>query len=400
MNSHEREELLSAYLDDELSAEDRARVERWLADDAEYRRLHDELLSLRSDLQALPRHQLREDLAPAVLRRVEQQSQQSSTANTPAVPTAELPHRSGVAEWWSRRSGRTIFWPAVAVAAALMVALFNTRMDERDVALEDSALKRESGEAASPKSATAPADAKLASEVADEMPLGEGGQRERAVPELKVANDAEATPAAPFFAGRREASNVGAMKGAAPAAANAPAPADMPLQEPLQELHLYAETDLKRAIADREQVNLIQCDVTPAFLNENPLEKVLAGNKITYQRYAIPQADMKQNRAIRAQSELRADDDLGYAVQATPEQVETIVTELQQEQSRRRVSNLMVGLQQAPLAAESQSAAKPMPQQRVVPNAKDAQQPVTIYLRKQGAPQQAPAAAPAEAPQP
>jgi hypothetical protein len=190
------------------------------------------------------------------------------------------------------------------------------------------------------------------------------------------------------------------MKGAAPAAANAPAPADMPLQEPLQELHLYAETDLKRAIADREQVNLIQCDVTPAFLNENPLEKVLAGNKITYQRYAIPQADMKQNRAIRAQSELRADDDLGYAVQATPEQVETIVTELQQEQSRRRVSNLMVGLQQAPVEAESQRAAKPMPQQRVVPNAKDAQQPVTIYLRKQGAPQQAPAAAPAEAPQP
>jgi hypothetical protein len=188
------------------------------------------------------------------------------------------------------------------------------------------------------------------------------------------------------------------MKEAAPAAARG-----AQLQnEPLQELYLgmKAETDLKRAIENREQVNLIQCDVTPAFLNENPLEKVLAGNKITYQRYAIPQADLKQNRAIRAQSELRADDDLGYSVQATPEQVETIVTELQQEQTRRRVSNLAVGLQQAPADADSLSAAKPSAQQRVVLNAKDSQQPVTIYLRKQGSPQQAPVAEPVQAPQP
>jgi anti-sigma factor RsiW len=395
MDSREREELLSAYLDDELSAEDRARVEQWLADDADYRRLHEELMSLRSDLQALPRHQLRDDLAPAVLRRVEQQSKQKSTTNTPVAPTVELPERSAVAEWWSRRSGRTFFWPAVAVAAALMVALFNTRTDERDVALDDSALERDSGEAASPKSATAPFDSKLASEVADEMPLGAGAQKEGAVPELRIANDAETALTAPLSAERNESSRAGAMKVAAPAN-SVTAPADSPLQE----FQLYADTDFKRAIENREQVNLIQCDVTPAFLNENPLEKVLAGNKITYQRYAIPQADLKQNRAIRAQSELRSDDNLGYAVQATPEQVETIVIQLKEEQDRRRVSNLAVGLQQAPAATESQSAAKPSAQQPRSLNAKDAEQPITIYLRKQGSPQQAPAAAPAEAPQP
>lgn len=397
MDSHQREELLSAYLDDELSAEDRARVEQWLIDDADYRRLHEELLSLRSDLQALPRHKLREDLGPAILHRVEQHAKQSSTTSKPAAQTVELPPRSAVAEWWSRRSARTFFWPVVAVAAALVVALFNTQVNERDVALEDAALKRDAEEAASPKSAVESFDFRPATEAADETLPAEGRPSERAVPELKVAKDAETAPAAPFAlpAGREETSNVGAMKGAAPAAASAPAPADAPLQE-----HFYAEKDLKRAIENREQVNLIQCDVTPAFLNENPLEKVLAGNKIMYQRYAIPQADLKQNRAIRAQSELRADDDLGYAVQATPDQVETIVTKLQQEQTRRRVSNLMVGLQQAPVAVESQNAAKPTVGQRVVLNTKDTQQPVTIYLRKQDSLQRAPAAVPVPAPQP
>jgi anti-sigma factor RsiW len=398
MDSREREELLSAHLDDELSAEDRARVEQWLAEDAEYRRLHEELLSLRSDLQALPRNQLRDDLAPAVLRRVEQQSKQSSTTNTPTAPTVELPDRSAAAEWWSRRSGRTFFWPAVAVAAALMVALFNTRMDERDVALEDSALKPMPGEAASPENAAERFEAKLASEGVEMPPTAGRQTEERAAPELKISAESPSTPAAPFSIDIAEENKAGAMKAAAPAAAGAPAPADAAAQEFLFGAKL--ETDLKQAIENREQVNLIQCDVSPAFLHENPLEKVLAGNKITYQRYAIPQADLKQNRAIRAQSELRVDDDLGYAVQATPEQVETIVIQLKAEQDRRRVSNLAVGLQQVPAGTESQSAANPLAQQRVLRNAKGAEQPITIYLRKQGLPQQAPAAAPAEAPQP
>ena len=39
MTAEPREELLSAYLDDELSASERAQVEQWLAESAEYRQL-------------------------------------------------------------------------------------------------------------------------------------------------------------------------------------------------------------------------------------------------------------------------------------------------------------------------------------------------------------------------
>ena len=50
MNSQSREELLSAYLDDELSADERATVETWLAEDAAYRQLLDDLRALRSGM--------------------------------------------------------------------------------------------------------------------------------------------------------------------------------------------------------------------------------------------------------------------------------------------------------------------------------------------------------------
>ena len=66
-----REELIGAYIDDELSASERAEVEKWLAESPELRQLHDELLAMRSSLQTLPQHQLDRDLAPFVLRQAE-----------------------------------------------------------------------------------------------------------------------------------------------------------------------------------------------------------------------------------------------------------------------------------------------------------------------------------------
>ncbi|MEX2112118.1 MAG: zf-HC2 domain-containing protein [Pirellulales bacterium] len=415
MDSHQREELLSAYVDNELSAEDRARVERWLAEDAEYRRLHEELLSLRNELQALPRHKLPSDLAATVVRRAEQQVLRGKPAER-SVGLA--PPRASVAEWWSRgRSGRMFFWPALAVAAALLVALFNTQVDDRDVALDDSSLKDSylkdnNLKYSASKPGHEPAAGELELGAADEptegAPATASGYRRDATPamrsaeqqrvgqvpsEIKSAPDAE-DPFAPQFSEPRQAA--GAMKNAAPDAAARATPNGVPQQQFF--LGTKVETNVQRALENRAQVNLIQCDVTPAFLDENPLEKVLSGNKIAFKRFAIPQADTKSNRAIRSQSELAVDDNLGYACEATPKQVETIVIELEQEQSRRRVSNLIIGLQE-PLGALKAQAAEAKPADRPDElNANDAQQPVTIYLRKQGAPQQAPPAAPEQDP--
>ena len=50
----DRFELLSAYLDGEVTAAERRQVDEWLASDAKPQRLYSRLLSLRQGLQALP----------------------------------------------------------------------------------------------------------------------------------------------------------------------------------------------------------------------------------------------------------------------------------------------------------------------------------------------------------
>ncbi len=68
MNDLPENELLSAYLDGELTAAERAEVERLLAANPAARQLLDELRTLRATLRALPPRKLGEDLSRQVLR--------------------------------------------------------------------------------------------------------------------------------------------------------------------------------------------------------------------------------------------------------------------------------------------------------------------------------------------
>ncbi len=71
MNDRPREELISAYIDGELSSDERARVERWLAEDPRLRQLYDELRGLGDAMRSLERHTLEYDVAPVVVGRAE-----------------------------------------------------------------------------------------------------------------------------------------------------------------------------------------------------------------------------------------------------------------------------------------------------------------------------------------
>ena len=83
MNSERREEMISAYLDGELSVDQRAQVETWMAESPELRQLHDELKALGASIRALPRHQLDQDLKASVLRRAEQSVLAGGAARPP-----------------------------------------------------------------------------------------------------------------------------------------------------------------------------------------------------------------------------------------------------------------------------------------------------------------------------
>lgn len=80
MSGHD-EEMLSAYIDGELSGEDRSSVEQWLADDVAARELLDELTETSTLVRALPRPTAPEDLRNEVLNRL-----RATPAATPRSP--------------------------------------------------------------------------------------------------------------------------------------------------------------------------------------------------------------------------------------------------------------------------------------------------------------------------
>ncbi|MEX2121233.1 MAG: zf-HC2 domain-containing protein [Pirellulales bacterium] len=148
MNPTPNDELLSAYLDDELSADERARVERLLAEQPESRALLEDLRALRSGLESLPRHRLEGNFAERVLRRAEREmlapeleagrpdrlrelpgtSSASAAAVSRSASDAMADEDGSVsppeANWPWRAGRRTWAWAGLAAAAALLVMLF------------------------------------------------------------------------------------------------------------------------------------------------------------------------------------------------------------------------------------------------------------------------------------
>lgn len=97
----DRFELLSAYLDSEVTAVERRQVEDWLANDPTTRRLYTRLLRLRCSLQAMP------------------------------VPASDQPVEQTVEKVFSRLERRphlTLVWGGAAAIAALFIGTLTTTL--------------------------------------------------------------------------------------------------------------------------------------------------------------------------------------------------------------------------------------------------------------------------------
>ena len=99
MLKRDRFELLSAYLDGEVTAAERQQVEDWLVNDPEIQRLYARLIRLRQELRLLP--------VPPAQQPVEQTIQQ-------------------VYRRLNRRYYRTVAWGGTAIAALFIGALSGT----------------------------------------------------------------------------------------------------------------------------------------------------------------------------------------------------------------------------------------------------------------------------------
>jgi hypothetical protein len=155
------DELISAYLDDDLSREDRLRAEQLLLDRADLRRLFDELRGLRQGLRSLPKFSLGDEFSSAVLRQAERsvlQGDEADKAQTPAAettkgpiapttPPAVVPQASQQQQARAAaapvvladrsRALRPIVYALATVAAALAIMFYQQGVfEQRDVAMK------------------------------------------------------------------------------------------------------------------------------------------------------------------------------------------------------------------------------------------------------------------------
>lgn len=82
------DDRISAYLDDELPAAERAEVEAWLAESPAHRQLLAELAALRSDLHSLPQQTLGDDFAQRVVAAALARQTEAAAATKAAVTKA------------------------------------------------------------------------------------------------------------------------------------------------------------------------------------------------------------------------------------------------------------------------------------------------------------------------
>jgi len=140
MNDQDRfsDELISAFLDGELTADEQALVEDRLVDNATDRQVFKELRALRKTLRSLPRHELGKDLSESVLRRAER-AMLVESADLPAKPEdATAPTSAAEAPPTVPLEGgnwRGVLWAAAAVAAVVLLMVFAPgRQGERNIA--------------------------------------------------------------------------------------------------------------------------------------------------------------------------------------------------------------------------------------------------------------------------
>jgi hypothetical protein len=335
MTNQEREELLSAYLDGEVSPDERARVDAWLAESPELRQLHDELLATRAGFKSLPRYKLDHDLGSAVLKRSQRPAPRSSEA--PSGGGSIIP--STLAEWWSRGLGtRRLLWPALAVAAALIILVYDAsqRPGEQQVAQ------------APASSSLEPSDAAVAAR-RSEIGAYPEEPAETLSKESDVARAAEGA-AAPPLAGAPLAAPQ-----ATDSARSAPAPSAgfaAPMSKSNSQLMRSAA---KAGGAAGRQPIVIQ--VSPEYLQQRRFEKLLDSHQLGWkvlplpaQKSAKPLAQDANGAAPVVPAEPTSGERAVYFVRASDEQIRGILAAEPQLEKLVRSSERSV-----PLYADQQS---------------------------------------------
>ncbi|HLA85352.1 MAG TPA: zf-HC2 domain-containing protein [Thermoguttaceae bacterium] len=347
MNEPLHDEWLSAYLDDELSAEERARVEQWLTDDPAARRRLDELRAVGASLKSLPAYRLDEDLSDRVLRAAERRILAEPTAPTDVPRPAEPLAPRGIARRLLNPRGLAWAGLAAAVALLLYVMPFEPSDENHNLALLPD-------EAVSEKAATAPAapdkdaDKKSSSEVSSEpafkaAPSSSADGRPVA-PESDAARQTLNNVTEPKVALKTPSSHGRAMSkmAAAPKPAETPAKRYLGKAAPPQKTgqptfldygksrsDVAAGTPVQRALTNQANLLVVNCTLSPEAIQNRAFTQALGMNRIDVvsipsgQRRLAEQVAVQNARLVpgAGRQSLRVEETRGRGL-ATEEKVE------------------------------------------------------------------------------
>lgn len=139
-NPQPDDQLLSAYLDGELTADERAAVEQRLASDADARQTIEQLRDLRATLANLPAEKADALFTASIMQRIATSSpeqkvdrEEDQVAIAGRVGERHSPDES---EFTIGRSRRGWAWAAMAIAASLLLMVFMPD-DKQQIALQD-----------------------------------------------------------------------------------------------------------------------------------------------------------------------------------------------------------------------------------------------------------------------
>ncbi len=120
-------ELMSAYLDGELTAAEQVLVEQAMRDDPDVRRTHDELRALRVTLQSMPRYEPEADLTERIMRQAERTmlagGRPDGGTDGPSSPGQESPSTGTQAAIAPAASAHAAPWRSWSVALSVIGGL-------------------------------------------------------------------------------------------------------------------------------------------------------------------------------------------------------------------------------------------------------------------------------------
>ena len=117
------EQLISAYVDGELSGDEQARAEQLLVADEHYEALSDDWRSIGTDLQCLPRYRLSDDFADRVLAAIAAKSESRNEAVDERIESGVASVAGAEPDLTGRRSLRWALVGLLSIAAAGAVVL-------------------------------------------------------------------------------------------------------------------------------------------------------------------------------------------------------------------------------------------------------------------------------------